>query len=182
MSYDIAIKKGYESLYKADHQIYLAWLQYVIFTWQWWLQLALTIIPWILWVIFRKKHSSRRLLLSGLFIITISYFLDVVGITLGLWQYRWELLPMTPSITPWDASLIPVAVMLTLQYNPFNLNKYAKAVIFSAGASFIAEPIFAHYGFYILIKWRFLYSFPITALMYLVADYLSRGENFERVN
>lgn len=182
MPYDRAIKNAYEILYNANHQIYITWFKYVLFTWQWWLQAALTIIPWILWAIFRKRQSTSRLLLSGMFVFIFSYILDLIGIISGLWQYRWELLPMTPSITPWDGSLIPVAVMLTLQYNPFNLNRYLKAIIFSAAASFLVEPIFMHYGFYILIKWKFIYSFPITGLMYLIADWLSRRDTVSKLN
>lgn len=182
MLYELEIKKSYDLLYQHDMQMYSTWLKYVLFSWQWWLQLALTIAPWVIWIIFRRKQSTNRLLYSGLFVMISSYLLDIAGIYLGLWQYRYELLPITPSITPWDLSLIPVAIMLALQINPVKLNRFVKSIIFSAGASFIMEPIFSYIGFYKMLNWRYIYSFPITALIYIIADWMSRRENFKRVD
>lgn len=182
MSYEFEISKSYELLHQNNIQMYHIWLKYVLYTWQWWLQVALTIVPWIVWFIFRKKGSTDRLMYSGLFIIISSYLLDIVGVAFGLWQYRYELLPITPSITPWDLSLIPVAVMFMLQINPMRLNRFIKAVIFSVAASFILEPIFVHIGFYKMLRWSYIYSFPITALLYITADWLSRRKKFSMID
>ncbi|MFD2970589.1 hypothetical protein [Peribacillus deserti] len=64
-----------------------AWEQEVLFTWQWWLGIGLTIIPWIIWLIYRKKDSSGRLLYSGTFVALLSVTLDNIGVQLSLWNY-----------------------------------------------------------------------------------------------
>jgi hypothetical protein len=176
------MKKIYDVIHQNNIELYNTWLKYVLFSWQWWLQLILTIVPWIIWFIFRRKQSTDRILYSGLFTMLLSYVLDVAGMALGLWQYAYELLPITPSIAPWDLTLIPVAVMFTIQFNPFHLNRYVKAILFSAVASFIIEPLFSYIGFYKLIRWKFIYSFPITILIYIAADWLSRRTNFKEID
>lgn len=179
--YEIEADKGYQLLNNADAYIRQVWLEHVVFSWQWWIQVVLTILPWVLWFIFRKKESSSRLMFAGLFVMIISYSLDIIGIKWGLWAYYYELLPYTPSNAPWNFSLIPVAVMFAIQLNPLKINRYIKAVIFSALASFVVEPIFVRIGFYETRNWSHFYSFPITALIYIAADWLSRRNSFEKI-
>lgn len=175
------MKQAYKMSDKANDLILEVWLTHVLFSWQWWLQLFLTIIPWVAWILLRKKDSTQRLLHAGFFVMIISSALDTYGVALGLWRYKWELIPFIPSYVPWDYTLIPIAVMISIQYNPFNLNRYTKAIIFAFLASFLVEPIFVKLGLYELIHWKHIYSFPIVVAIYLIADYLSRTTTFSRL-
>jgi hypothetical protein len=173
--------KVYNMLGEANHYMIQLRLKYELFSWRWWLQIVLFVGPWILWVKFRKKESSDRLLYAGFSVMISSAVLDTLGAAYGLWAYKWKLIPFYASLIPWDFSLIPVAVMFTLQLNPFKLNRYVQAVIFSAGSSFIIEPLFVLLDYYVPSNWKYIYSFPITIIIYLIADWISRREKFERL-
>lgn len=173
--------KAYSILEAASRLMIEEWLKYTLFTWRWWVQLFLTVVPWLLWLKFRKKESCDRLMYAGFSVIIYASAMDTIGVLYGLWAYKWKLVPFPPSFIPWDFSLIPVAAMFMLQYNPFKLNRYIKAAIFSAGASFLVEPLFVLMDFYVPLNWKHIYSFPLTMIMYLIADWLSRREKFEPI-
>ncbi|MBD8068114.1 hypothetical protein [Bacillus sp. PS06] len=46
-----------EQLYKKTHEVnnelFTLWIDHVLFMWQWWIGVSLTIIPWMLWGLFR---------------------------------------------------------------------------------------------------------------------------------
>ncbi|EIJ78588.1 hypothetical protein PB1_13559 [Bacillus methanolicus PB1] len=96
----------YRELVLADEKDHEIWFEYVFLSWQWWLCIALTIIPWILWWKFRKKESTNRLILGAFYIMTISLILDSFGTELGFWDYRYEPVPFLPSFLPWDLSFL----------------------------------------------------------------------------
>ena len=135
------------------------WVNHTLFTWQWWVGILLTIVPWVLWIIIRNKDSSNRLLFVGFFVMIFTSYLDFIGVEYGLWYYEYKVLPTIPAYIPWDFSLFPVAIMLLLQYKP-NFSPYIKSILFGASSAFIGEPFFASIKLYSPINWRYLYSFP----------------------
>ena len=152
----------------------------MLFTWHWWFNLALTIVPWVVWIIIRKKDSTYRLLTAGLFSMFLSSFLDVVGVALGLWGYNSVLIPLIPPFSPWDSSLFPVAVMIFIQYCP-KINIFLKAIIYSAISSFIVEPFFALINFYEPKHWNYFYSFIIVIIIYLICDFLTTRKSYKEI-
>lgn len=153
------------------------WISYTLFSWQWWVGIFLTIAPWVLWIIVRKKDSTNRLLFVSLFVILFTSYLDFLGCEMTLWYYEYKALPTIPSYIPWDFSMFPVTIMLLLQYKP-NYNPFIKGACFGVFAAFIFEPIFAMLHLYTPIKWKFIYSFPIYIMLYLISHFLSRRRNF----
>jgi hypothetical protein len=140
----------------------------------------LTILPWILWIKIRKKESTDRLLFSGFIVLIISSWLDFMGSELGFWAYLVDVDPLSPSFVAYDFTLIPVSVMLLLQYKP-NINPLLKAIVFSGVASFIFQPLLVWLGFYDPKIWKHYYSFPILIAIYLIADFSVKRKNFEKV-
>jgi hypothetical protein len=61
----------YNIISRSGIEMIRLWRNHILFTWQWWLSLALTVFPWILWVLLRKKSSTFRLLFSAFFVIII---------------------------------------------------------------------------------------------------------------
>src|SRR5665648_1115018 len=108
------IKDQSDILYLKFHETVLKfndlWYNHILFTWRWWLAINLIILPWIIWYFLRKKESSGRLLSTGLFVIIISSFLNMVGVSMHLWGYPVRPIPI---ILPYDASALPVAVSYT---------------------------------------------------------------------
>jgi magnesium-transporting ATPase (P-type) len=175
------MKKSGE-FFKRIHQVEVDYLKYwqenTLWHWTFWLSLSLSIIPWIVWFLFRKRSSEARLLLAGSFGIMIASLLDFLGLVFGLWHYSGRALPIIPTYIPWDASLIPVTIMLWLQYKP-TLNPLLKAVIYGALTSFIGEPIFEWIGLYTREGWSVFYSFPIYIVIYLIAYRISKAKTFD---
>ncbi len=156
------------------------WFTDCFLTWQWWLSLALFVIPWVLWIKFRKKESTGRLLFAALIIIVISTHLDTIGVLLGIWSYNIDIILIFPCLVIFDLSLLPVATMFFLQYKP-NFNPFIKAVIYSGIASFIFQPLFTWLRFYNPQYWRHYYSFPIFILLYLLAHFSINRGGFNKV-
>ena len=71
----------------------------------------------------------------------VAAWLDFVGVAFGLWSYDYIIIPLTPAFIPWDTSLLPVTIMLLLQYKPY-VNPFIKSVFFGAITAFVGDPIF----------------------------------------
>ncbi|OIJ18748.1 hypothetical protein BKP45_15805 [Anaerobacillus alkalidiazotrophicus] len=174
------VENIYNLVAEANEKMFYVWKENILFTWQWWLSVALTILPWIFWIKFRKKDSTIRLLSAGLFVILISSWLDFFGISLGLWYYIYDVIYIIPNYFPWDFTLLPVTIMFLIQFKP-NSNRYIKAIFFSLLASFVAEPFFIWIGMYQPKKWEHIYSFPIYIVIFLIADYISKRSSWEKI-
>jgi hypothetical protein len=79
------IKKASDLVQEATKITTDIWLEQVLFSWRWWFSLFLTIIPWILWIKYRPKQSTYRLLFVGFYIVIITSYLDFLGYSYGLW-------------------------------------------------------------------------------------------------
>ncbi len=148
-------------------QIWHVWLTQVVFTWHWWLDVALAVLPWVLWLLVRRRDIQHRLLYAGLVTALLATYLDAIGMTQGLWTYYTWVVPLMPEYLPWDLSVMPVMAMLFYQYKP-NINPWIKAVVFGALGSFIAEPLFELIGIYKKINWEYWYSFPIQIAVFMI--------------
>lgn len=157
------------------------WRKYILFSPLWWLGAALTIIPWTLWYIYRKKQSTDRLMYVGFFVISVSLMLDIVGDQLGLWHYRFDVIPMLPTYCPWDFTLMPVSIIALIQIKP-KTNPWIKAVLFALVTSYLAEPFFQWIGLYEPSHWRYSYSVPIQIAIYMTANYISKRNKFSFIN
>jgi hypothetical protein len=162
------------------HQKIDIWSEHVVFSGIWWFGVVLSVLPWLIWLKYRKKDSSNRILFAGYFVMVISLCLDVIGDQLGLWHYRFVVIPFLPTYIPFDITLMPLSVMLLIQIKP-KLNPLFKAVVFALLSCYVGEPFFHWLGVYVLDAWRYSYSVPIQILIYLIAHYFSRRENFSHL-
>ncbi|MBC9786642.1 hypothetical protein H1S01_19550 [Heliobacterium chlorum] len=157
------------------------WKENVFLTSRWWITVALLILPWIIWLTFRKRESTHRLLYAGFWVYLISSILDAAGVAFGLWCYVVTPLPYLHSFfLPWDGSVLPVVVMLMIQIKP-KLPSYLKAAIFALGSSFIAEPLAIWVKIYQPLTWRHYYGVPIYFVIYLLAHWMSKRKEFKRI-
>jgi hypothetical protein len=155
------------------NQIWHVWLTQVVFSWHWWVDVGLAVLPWILWIIVRRKDLSNRLLFAGLTTALIATYLDVIGMTQGLWTYNTWVVPLMPEYLPWDLSVMPVTAMLFYQFKS-NINPWIKAVVFGVFGAFVSEPIFEWLDIYQRINWEYWYSFPIYIVIYMIGYYVVR--------
>lgn len=170
----------YEKVAMIHQEKRALWTSDVVFTWQWWLGVILTIVPWIIWGVFCKKESTNRFLTSGFFVIILCSWLDVFGVTLGLWHYNFDVVPMLPSYLPWDFTILPVLVMSLIQYRP-HINPLIKAIFFAGFCAFVGEPLFKWLRLYDPQNWKSIYSFVIFAIIYLMAHFISSWKSFRNI-
>lgn len=160
--------------------VYQYWLNDIFLTWRWWLLVILTIIPWILWLLYRKKDSTYRLLLAGVSTALIASHLDKIGYWLSLWTYPAMPFPLMPTHVPWNLTLAPVLVMAAIQFKP-NINPYLKAVVFSLFCAFILQPLSVLLGLYHPKVWYHFYSVPFFIVIYLISHFLATRKEFHKL-
>lgn len=144
------------------------WLNHELFSWNWWLLVAFTVIPWIIWIMIVDRRRLLEILLFGTLIIISTSYLDTVGFDLIFWVYPFRLIPIGTLAIPFDISMVTVTYMLMYQF--FNSWKsYSKALIFMAIIfAFIGEPVSIVLNLVYYIQWKYYYSF----LYYIVIGIL----------
>jgi hypothetical protein len=173
-------KHANESQEIVKHVIDL-WQQEVIFSWRWWFGVTITILTWLFWIKYHKKDSRYRLFLAGFFVMTVSISLDALGVQLGMWSYRYEVLPTIPAYLPYDLALMPVVIMSLIQFKP-HYSPVKKAFIFGLLTAFIGEPLLVFTDIYKIEKWRIFYSIPIYIIIYLIAHWLTSRKEFKELD
>jgi hypothetical protein len=146
------------------------WLNYELFTWQWWILLAFLILPWILWAKIANPKKLLETVLFGTLVCILTVFLDVIGMKYKFWRYPYQLLPISPRAISFDMSMVPVAYMIIYQY--FNTwKKFILALMIMALLfAFIGEPFSVWADLVEYIRWKYVYSF----LFYIVTGIFVR--------
>lgn len=174
------VKKYYDHIAEVHKDYFEYWLDHTLWSWDFWLSVALAILPWLLWILVRKKESQGRLLHAGMFVIIIVSWLDFIGVVFGAWSYTGKVIPTIPSYIPWDFCLLPVSIMLALQFKP-NIKPWIKGLIYAGLTAFVGEPIMTWLGLYMEQNWSMIYSFPVYFLIYLAADRVSKTNSFAKI-
>lgn len=135
------------------------WLENELFSWNWWILLAFSFIPWLTWAKVNERHRRLEIIFVGTLTIIPTTFLDAIGVDLKFWIYPVQFIPIAPRALPFDMSMIPVAYMLMFQY--FNKWKqYILALVVMALLfAFIGEPLSKAMNLVYYIKWKYFYSF-----------------------
>ncbi|MFJ7724597.1 CBO0543 family protein [Neobacillus sp. NPDC097160] len=175
-------KEGIQLIIEANNIMSEAVVNHFLFTWQWWFGIGLFIVPWIIWLLFRKKESSGRLLLGGLTTIILSLIIDLIAVSLGLWSYPMEFSPVAPLLLlPYHFSLVPVAVMFAIQIKP-KANSLLKGAILAALSAFVGMKFFVLIHFYDPKNWLSIYDFCIYLFLFYVAFWFSKIRGYESIS
>lgn len=143
-----------------DYQVQ-HWLRYELFTPQFWLLAAMLVLPWLVWWRLVDKKRLLEIIIYGLMIQTIATSLDEIGCQLNWWEYRYDIEPLFPRLIPMNFTVLPIAYMLIYQYYPqwkrFILMNTLAAALFA----FVGEPLLISIDIYVMLLWKYWYSFPI---------------------
>lgn len=161
-------------------QLINLWSTEMVFTWRWWFGVTVSILTWLIWFKFHKRESRYRLLTAGFFVMLISVCLDAIGIQIGLWSYRYEVIPYIPAYLPYDLALMPVVVMGLIQFKP-NFSPLIKAIIYGILTSYIGETLVVFIDIYNPRNWKHIYSLPIYIVIYLIANWLITRKGYEEL-
>lgn len=144
------------------------WLKYEIFTFQFWLLIAMLILPWFVWWKLVDKKRFFEMLIFLLLVETIVTFLDEVGCQLNLWEYRYDIEPLFPRLIPMNFTMLPLCYMFIYQYFTKWKPYLIASTIIAALFAFVGEPIFIFLDIYQMLNWRHIYSFPIYILLAVI--------------
>lgn len=172
------IHELYQQLHQVEFSLAQLWVQKTLWTWRWWLTFIGTVVTWPVWIFVRKKRATHRLLFVGFFIMLLASLTDMIGTSMGLWEYPIHVFPLIPPFLPWDLCYLPVVTMLFLQVKPKS-NPYLKALIYGFLGSYVLENIAQSLDLYSPLHWKHFYTFAVLFVMYLVAHGLSKGSQFE---
>lgn len=149
-----------------------SWLDRDFLSPEWWLQLALFIIPWLVFARWAKRERLPQLALFGSWVVVLAEALDHLGYELGLWYYPVELAPLFPRFEEVNLSALPVIYMFVYQYFPtwgrFIAAITVMAVVFTLGA----EPALIELGLYTPLRWKPYYGAPIYIAIGLILKWL----------
>ena len=155
-------KKNYRDI-SMEH-----WLSAEVWQWQWWISLALAVIPLYIWWKLLDKKRIFEICVYGLLVNIFASYLDVVGSEFVWWDYPIRLIPNLPRLLPIDFTVIPVVYMLVYQYFPKWKSFIIVNFIVSAIFSFAMEPLMIWMNLYKLETWKLIYSFPIYILIAVI--------------
>ncbi|ASK61918.1 hypothetical protein CFK37_06970 [Virgibacillus phasianinus] len=170
----------YEKFHQLHEEFGNLWQDETLLHWDWWIALLVSAGAWVLWIRYRKRDSTHRLLYAGLFSIIVSVCMDYIGVALGLWYYTGKPLPTFPAWAPFHFCMLPVAIMFFIQIKP-HISPWIKGLLFGLITSFLAEPILVWTGYYVLTGWQYIYSVPIYVIIYVICDYLANRVTFEKI-
>ncbi len=149
------------------------WREHVFNTWQWWFNIAILILPVILWWKLVDKKRLLEIIVYGSLVSAFAIYFDTIGETSVLWEYPYLLIPMDYILIDVDYSILPVLYMLAYQYFHSWKSFIAANTVLSATYSFLAEPLFIQMGLYEIHDWKFIYSFPIYVAMAITCKWMT---------
>jgi hypothetical protein len=144
------------------HELYLKhYAEKELFSVTWWINIALLLIPLIIWWKMVDKKRLPEIMIFGFACNVFAAFLDVFLTDYLLWEYPVRVVPQISLFVPVDYVIVPVVGMYLYQkfpkWGPFLL----ASTLASAFMSFICEPLAVAINMYKLLTWRYVYSFPI---------------------
>jgi hypothetical protein len=180
------VEKSSRTFQDAFKEMVRIWASDIVFTWRWWIEVGIAVLPWVFWFVFRKKEDTHRLLYGGFVMILLLCFFDMAGMCLGLWDYPFRVVPFIPQYFSWDFTAFPVIAMYTIQFDPLRLfrrsaaksvklrkalrtlsNPWVKGTLLSLIASFVVQPVAAALLLYDPKSWRHYYSLPMFLFIYM---------------
>lgn len=134
---------------------------FVIFTWQWWFLLFLTIVPWIIWWKLVDKKRFVEISLFGFFIFLWVILSDIAGVTYGMWAYPIGLLPSAGFSITADITVFTLSQMLVYQYFPTWKGYIIANLVYAIVFALLLEPLAISMNLYVMLNWKHIYSVPI---------------------
>jgi hypothetical protein len=143
-------------------------------TWQFWVVLLTLVVPLIILFV---SIDKRKILLLGFFGLNYHIwfqYINATGISLGLWEYPYQIVPFLPSFAL-DASLVPISFILLYQWTlNHNKNIYLYSVLLSAVFAFVLKPIMVTFHFFHMYKGvNYFYLFLFYVAFFIVSKLIT---------
>lgn len=140
-------------------------------TWQFWLMIAMLILPLIVLFIAIDKTKLFLILFFAFNIHVWFAYIDSYGVRRAFWEYPYSLTPYFPFSMSLDGALVPVAFMLVYQWT---LNKKKNFYLYATGLaaifSFIFKPFLVSINLFGINKgFNYFYLFLLYCLLFLIS-------------
>ncbi|WP_238392360.1 CBO0543 family protein [Paenibacillus antri] len=140
-------------------------------TWQFWLIVAIFVLPLIALARFVDRKQAFRIGFFGLSAHMIAVYCDLFATSHRLWEYPYKITVLFPAGIGIDASLIPVAYMLTYQWTlNRKKNYYLYIGLLSAAFSFLFKPLLSALDLFVFLESNYFQLF----LFYLVGGFVCK--------
>lgn len=150
------VNKLEEEAYQLDWE---GWFANELFTWNWWVLIAIFILPWVIWGKLANRSKMLECVLFGSLIMILTTLLDLIGMNLKFWRYPTQLLPIVPRAFAFDMAIVPVAFMLLHQYFTSWRSFSIGLLLMSTLYAFVGEPLSVKMELVQYLKWKYIYSF-----------------------
>ncbi|HZG85501.1 CBO0543 family protein [Paenibacillus sp.] len=160
--------------YSAEARDY--WLSYSHGgTWQFWVSVALLVIPLIVLVFAMDRKRALQLGFFGYNVHVWFIYIDHIGVMHGKWEYPYKVFPFAPISFVLDASLVPVTFMLVYQWVLHRgKNRYLYFTLLCAAFSFVLKPIMVRLNLFRMYEgMNYLYLFLLYLLLMLLSVWIT---------
>lgn len=149
------------------------WLKHDLFSFDWWLLLIISVVPWLVWWKFVDKKRLTQILLYGFFVSAESVMLNISLTNSMVWGYQNIVFYLfSPVLFPYDFTMMPVVYMLVYQkcikWKTYLFASISISVIFT----FVVEPLLEWMKIYREYKFPSIYSFALYLLIAVVSKWI----------
>jgi hypothetical protein len=145
------------------------WLDEEVFSFGWFLLVAVLIVAYIVWLkLLDKRRATELLLIGSLEAVAKSINSIVLGGLLGLANYNIKLLPIHPNVFISSITLSPIIVMLAEQYSHSWKSYIIRTAIGNALLCFVIFPVYMLVGALEFHNWNVFFHFLVLFTISLI--------------
>lgn len=152
----------YEKLREYSQLSIQHWLSDEVFTLGWFLQIAVLIVFYTVWLkLLDRRRATELLFIGSLAAVAKSMDSLVLGSMLGLVEYTVRIMPFSVSIFSTSITISPIIVMLAQQYTSSWKGYMLWTAIGTAFLNFVVFPVYMLVGVLKFHNWNVFFHFPV---------------------
>lgn len=167
-------------------QLYKHWVSEEVLSFAWFFNIAFLLVFYVVWIKLVDKRRLRDLLLFGSLIAVVATFLDIVAVTIGLWEYKVRLFPLGTAPFPFDFTIIPILYMLVLQYTSTWRSYLTGSLLASSLIAFAIIPVYVLLGKEQYHNFNYFYMFilifVVTTIIKAIYNWIANIEHKNALN
>lgn len=167
------INKAHETMSKLTSDYWRSYSD--MGTWQFWFLLAMLVLPLVALYFFIDRKRALLIGFYGFNVHVWFQYIDTLGVTRGLWNYPYKIVPLLPSSVALDTAFVPVVFMLFYQWTISRKKNY---YLFGIGLclvfSFLVKPALVSFGLFQMYEgMNFFYLFLLYIAIMLVSKWIT---------
>jgi hypothetical protein len=165
MFFDIEVSTAVELQKLLTYLRINEWLQEDLFHFRWFFLIGVFAFSALFWCKLVDKSRLPEVTLHAGLTAIITLILDEMGEELTLWEYPADIIAIFPPLSAVDLASLPMIYSLIYQYCKTWKTFLWATLLMATVFCFILEPLLVWSDFYLLLKWKYYYGFPIYITM-----------------